>query len=189
VACGPGLSLSALSSLMPGHQLYGIDRSLEMLKLAAQNAAGAAGPPHLAHASALQLPFRDHMFDIVYATRFLHMFRDKTPVVRELRRVLRHRGGMIIEFYNRPYHVARYVAQRPSVPFEEYLYHFPTFAEVRGLVGRKARFIPLRLGGERWLRAVVGERRLRSFLARAWNRPFRPLIDEYFAVVDASDLA
>ena len=182
VACGPGLSLRHLG-LSSNHQLVGIDMSQKMLTTAADNIRGAGRAVGLARASAFQLPFRDATFDFVYATRFIHLFRDKTPVVREFMRVARPGATVVVEFYTRPFHLLSYVKQRPRIPLSEHLYHYPSLSEVRRVVGPDARFIPLRLGGERILRRMLGDTGVRRLLGSIWNTPAWPAVAEYFAVI------
>ena len=186
VACGPGLSLDHLSRHAGDVHLAGIDMSRDMLRLAAANVASAR-KPELAQASARQLPFRDASFDVVFATRFIHLFRKKASIVEELKRVTRPGGLVVVEFYGRPYHLLRYlsrvVTRRARVPIGEYLYHYPSVREVRRVMGTGIRFIPLRFGGERWLRRRLSEPRMRTLLARAWHPPLRFGLAEYFAVI------
>ena len=187
VACGPGLSLDYLSRRSEDVRLAGIDMSRDMLRLAAANVHATARRPELAQASARLLPFRDESFDAVYATRFIHLFRNKASLVEELKRVTRSGGLVIIEFYGRPFHLVRYVTRyltrRSRVPLSDYLYHYPSLAEVRRVMGPRARFIPLRFGGERLLRKGLSESRLRRLLDGAWNTPLRAGLAEYFAVI------
>jgi ubiquinone/menaquinone biosynthesis C-methylase UbiE len=182
VACGPGLSLSYLRHLSKGHQFVGMDASVEMLSLARKNNSGADGAPQLARGSAFQLPFADATFDVVYSTRFLHMFRDKSPIVKELCRVVKPSGLIAVEFYHRPYNMLRWVMERRPVPMTEWGYHFPSFNEVRGLMGAKAEIVPLRLGGERLVRSLVNESVVRRLLGMAWTPALRWSVDEYFAI-------
>lgn len=183
VACGPGLSLSYLSNVSDSRRLVAIDESADMLKRAVTNTAGASRRPLFARASARCLPFPDGAFDMLYATRFIHQFRDKTAVVDELRRVVHPGGFVVIEFYNRPYHVMRWLKERPRIPLDDFLYHYPGQSEVRGLVGDDAKIVPIRFGGERWLRAIVRPTGMRRMLLWAWHTPLRVAVDEYFAVV------
>jgi ubiquinone/menaquinone biosynthesis C-methylase UbiE len=181
VACGPGLSLEYLSRQPGGVRLAGIDSSGAMLRLAATNLERASHRPELAQASARHLPFQDESFDVVYATRFIHMFRHKGSVVDELKRVTRRGGLVVLEFYRRPYHLLHWVRRRESI--RNFLYHFPTLSEVRAVMGSDARYIPLRFGGERWLRRALSDSQLRPLLDGAWKTPLRGLIAEYFAVI------
>jgi SAM-dependent methyltransferase len=183
VACGPGLSLDYLSHQRAGHRLTGIDTSLDMLRQAALNLSSRPSKPALAQASARELPFSDGSFDLVYATRFIHLFRNKAALAMELQRVTRRSGLIVIEFYSRPYHLLRYLTRQSRVPFDEFLSHHPSLAEVRRVMGPKARFIPLRFGGERWLRRMLGESRLRRLLAAGRHAPLRAALSEYFAVI------
>jgi SAM-dependent methyltransferase len=182
-ACGPGLSLRYLTGLAPTDVVTGIDMAPSMLRLAQSNLSDAALPARLAQASAKELPFPDDAFDFVYATRFIHLFRSKKPVVSELLRVTRPGGLVAIEFYGRPFHLFSYVGHGATQPLGEYLYHYPTMREVHEAVGADAQFLPLRLGGERTLCRALSERSLRRLLHGAWRWPLRLGVAEYLAVI------
>lgn len=182
VACGPGLSLVHLGRMSRGDTLVGIDLSPGMLQGAAKNIRAAGGAPHLALASATGLPFDDGAFDIVYATRFIHIFTDKTAVLKELSRVVRDDGLLAIEFYGRPYHLIPFVLGRTRRPWRQFLWQHPTGSEVRRAMGGAVSFRPLRFGGERLLRSVLSDRTVRALLRRAWSSPLRLAVAEYFAV-------
>lgn len=50
---------------------------------------------------ALHLPFPDAAFDTVVCVRMVHHFEDAGPVIRELARVLRPGGSLVLEFANK----------------------------------------------------------------------------------------
>jgi SAM-dependent methyltransferase len=182
IACGPGLSLAHLARTHPRHQLVAIDRSAAMLAQSRDNINAAAGTPRLARASALRLPFEAQVFDLVFATRFIHIYRDQSKVLDELRRVLKPDGVLAIEFYGRPYHLLPFLSRRMNCPWRQFTWQYPTLANVRALMGDGMRIVPLRLGGERWLRRFLGERRLAFCLRHARHTPIQLLVAEYFAV-------
>jgi SAM-dependent methyltransferase len=182
VACGPGLSLAHLAGTGTQDALVGIDVSPEMLEGAARNISAAGGSPRLACASVTSLPFPDGAFDVVYATRFIHIFRTKDPVLQEMRRVVRDGGLMAIEFYARPYHLIPFLLRRTRRPWSQFLWQHPKVAEVRRLMGSETTFRPLRFGGERIVRYVLSDQTVRGLLRRAWSSPLRLAVAEYFAV-------
>jgi ubiquinone/menaquinone biosynthesis C-methylase UbiE len=182
IACGPGLTLTHLTRALPQHLLVAIDQSAAMLQQARENVAAAAGTPRVARATALRLPFASETFDIVYATRFIHIYPDQSKVIEELSRVLRPDGTLAIEFYGRPYHLLPFAARRMSCPWRQFQWQYPTLGKVRALMGGRPRVIPLRLGGERWLRRALGEPLLRFCLRYAPYTPLRLLVAEYLAV-------
>jgi SAM-dependent methyltransferase len=182
VACGPGLSLAHLAQIGQQDTLVGIDVSAEMLQGASRNINAAGGAPRLARASATGLPFAEGTFDLVYATRFIHIFTRKESVLQELRRVVRDGGLMAIEFYARPYHLIPYLIGRNRRPWSQFLWQHPTVADVHRLMGRDVSFRPLRFGGERILRSLVSDQSVRRLLRRAWSSPLRLAVAEYFAV-------
>ena len=122
------------------------------------------------------------VFDVVFATRFIHIFRDKSVALNELRRVLKPGGVMAIEFYGRGYYLLPFLAGRMNRPWQQFLWQHPTVAHVRKIMGEGTRFTALRLGGEQYLRRAVGNARVSALLKRAWRTPLRPLVAEYFAI-------
>ena len=181
VGCGNGLSLAHLGRAS-NHHLIGVDTSRKMLRTATQNVRTAGRALYLAQASATSLPFADASFDFVYATRFIHLFRDKKSVIDELIRVTRPGGTVVVEFYTRPYHVLAWLMQRGGRQFDEYLSHYPPRSEVRALVGPHSQYIPLRLAGERVLHTVLGDSTITRLLDYVWHTPLWPAVAEYFAV-------
>ena len=181
MGCGPGLSLSHLGRA-GGVELVGLDESPAMLRTASANIRATGARADLVRGSALQLPFADGTFDFVYATRFIHLFRDKEAVVREFQRVARPGG----DGRNRVLWQAVSSAGVPETAAEalpeRVLSHFPRLSEVRRLVGPAAQFIPLRLGGERVLRRMVDDNRMRRILSRIWPTTARLAVAEYLAV-------
>jgi ubiquinone/menaquinone biosynthesis C-methylase UbiE len=166
----------------PKDLVVGIDRSPAMLRQSQERVTAAGGTPRLARATALRLPFVSGAFDLVFATRFIHIYPDKTSVIEELRRVLRPGGLLVIEFYGRPYHLLAFVARRLTCPWRQLQSQYPTLAQVRKVMAHRPRIIPLRLGGERWLRRTLGEPPIRFCRQHAHGTPLQLLVAEYFAV-------
>lgn len=99
VGCGTGRGLSDLAPT--GARLIGSDASVDMLARATR--ACPDGPaPLLAAAHAQRLPFVDESFDTVVSLNFLHLFSLETQgqMVREMKRVLKPGGRLILEFDN-----------------------------------------------------------------------------------------
>jgi len=92
VAIGTGLNLPFYPAEV---QLTGIDFSPAMLELARQRADQLGSPVTLREADALDLPFPDECFDTVVATYALCAVPDEGRVVKEMSRVLRP-GGLLL---------------------------------------------------------------------------------------------
>jgi ubiquinone/menaquinone biosynthesis C-methylase UbiE len=100
VACGPGIVATALAAR--GVRMVGADLTMEMLRLAADasDGRGAAGDgPGIdrVRAEAGRLPFADSAFDFVVCRNAFHHFLDPAAVVREMARVTRSTGRVVIE--------------------------------------------------------------------------------------------
>jgi len=184
VGCGPGLTLQHVAQSHERRLVVGLDDEPVMLHRARETTHLAHNPVNLVRARVPRLPFGDATFDVVYATRFIHQFRDKAAVYAELSRIATPDGLVILEFYRRPYHAARFYAHSPDDDRTEFLTHSPSLAEVRTVVGPGAEYVPLRLAGSRLLCAFVGEQWTGWLAERAWRRPWRVLVDEYLTVVD-----
>ncbi len=95
VGCGTGALLHALSvsASLATACLTGIDPSPEMLEVALIK----LGPSvRLVQGSAEDLPFRDGTFDIVVSTSVFHYLRRPQQALREIGRVLRPSGRVVI---------------------------------------------------------------------------------------------
>lgn len=92
VAVGTGLNLPFYPSEI---ELTGIDLSSAMLAVARQRARQLGRPVDLREADALALPFPDASFDTVVCTFSLCAIPDEQAAVREMTRVLRP-GGLLL---------------------------------------------------------------------------------------------
>jgi SAM-dependent methyltransferase len=102
VGCGPAPLASRLS---PGSRYTGVDLVEEMLRSARARVGGAI----LVRANA-SLPFRDASFDAVVALGFIEYLDDIPAALRELRRVVRA-GGTVILSTPKRFHVDRLMVQ------------------------------------------------------------------------------
>jgi SAM-dependent methyltransferase len=88
--CGGGRTSAWLAE--QGAEVVGIDVSPELLRLARERVpSGSFSLGDLAE----PLPFEDGSFDLVVASLVMHYLRDWVPPLRELRRVLRA-GGVVV---------------------------------------------------------------------------------------------
>lgn len=88
----------------PQWQIVAIDLSENMLKVGANNvqAAGCQAQIWLEWVDAKQLPYNDAQFDLVIANSIVHHLPDPLPCLRELQRVLKPRGGILLRDLLRP---------------------------------------------------------------------------------------
>lgn len=94
LCCGTGAMGEALRRAMPNSQLFGVDLNEQMLSTLHKRRA------HLyscvERSAAESLPFGDRSFDIAAMSMAFHDLDDATVVARELRRVLRPGGELLL---------------------------------------------------------------------------------------------
>jgi SAM-dependent methyltransferase len=92
VGCGNGVYLAELARRGQAGNLIGVDMSAGMLRAARQRAHDAA----LIAADATALPFRDSSIDLTLAMHMLYHVREPGLAARELRRVTRPGGRLVV---------------------------------------------------------------------------------------------
>ncbi|MEX0941563.1 MAG: methyltransferase domain-containing protein [Pseudomonadales bacterium] len=93
VGCGTGELLVALKTLVPDVHAFGIDLSDEMLAMARAKLSDGV---ELALGAAEQLPFGNAHFDAVVSSNVFHYIRQPKAALREMQRVLKPGGQLII---------------------------------------------------------------------------------------------
>jgi ubiquinone/menaquinone biosynthesis C-methylase UbiE len=93
VGCGTGVLLHELRRLDPAVRVTGIDLAPAMLSLAAGKLCSKA---LLAVADAAALPFPAASFDLVVSTSSLHYWPDPVAGLREMARVVRPQGHVVV---------------------------------------------------------------------------------------------
>jgi len=88
VGNGTGYWINLLNQYTP--YLFGLDYSMGMLQQAKEQPA----PLKLARGSAIQLPYRDNSFDLLYSVDAIHHFVDHHAFVSEAFRVLKPGGAL-----------------------------------------------------------------------------------------------
>ena len=91
---GSGVSLGGLRR--PGRILLGVDASLRMLELAAEEHGPWGWAPRLACADAFRLPFRDGALDAVTIAFGMRNLRPRPGALAELARVLAPGGTLVV---------------------------------------------------------------------------------------------
>jgi SAM-dependent methyltransferase len=94
IGCGDGDL--AFDLWRRGARVCGIDLSPEMIAAAAAGARREKVPIAIAVGGAEQLPFAEAQFDLVIAVTILCLIPDAAPVFREIARVLRPGGRLVI---------------------------------------------------------------------------------------------
>ncbi|MEU0721795.1 class I SAM-dependent methyltransferase [Streptomyces lavendulocolor] len=93
VAVGTGLNLPHYPA---GAEVIGVDLSPEMLERARPRAAASPAAVTLVEASAMALPFSDAHFGTVVCTLALCCMSDERAAIREMHRVLRPGGRLLL---------------------------------------------------------------------------------------------
>ena len=93
VACGSGEVLQTLRRTYPSAGAVGIDISLEMLRVAKEKTVPDVP---FTSGSAVALPFPSETFDVVVSTSAFHYWHDPLPSLKELLRVLKPGGRLVI---------------------------------------------------------------------------------------------
>ena len=99
VGCGSGALLAAAAS--PDRQTLGVDVSMEWLVVARRMITAAGGEPELACALAEALPLRDASVACVAVLDVIEHVSDPSAVVREVNRVMRPGGVVVLATPNR----------------------------------------------------------------------------------------
>jgi ubiquinone/menaquinone biosynthesis C-methylase UbiE len=94
IACGAGFLLRAYRDA--GGDVYGVDLADAMLREAAKTLGPSVDPNHLIPADAAELPFDSGRFDLVTCKLAFHYFRHPTRVVKEMARVCRRSGRILL---------------------------------------------------------------------------------------------
>lgn len=133
VGTGPGQLVLKLARQQPDLKVEGVDTSADMITLAWQNAQreGLAGRVHFYVNTEETLPYHDQSVDLVISTLSMHHWDNAEAMVKELARVVRPGGQIMI-----------YDIQVPALPLDEIeqaLPHLP-------LADMQVERIPIRLG-------------------------------------------
>ena len=147
VGCGPGNIALKIAQRCPGLSVVGLDYSLNMVQEARRSAAeaGVESRTLFQQGSAAELPFADGTFDIVISNSVLHHLADPLKVFREMLRVAKPEGTILVRDLCRPsrlaypWHVRWYGRHYSGLMrklFEDSVRAAYTPDELAGLLGR-----------------------------------------------------
>jgi ubiquinone/menaquinone biosynthesis C-methylase UbiE len=104
IGTGSGLIPIMIHKKNPHQQIYAIDLSENMLKIAQRNAKkeGLESKIKFLLGDGKKLQFEDHFFDMVVSHHTLHHIPDPAPVLHEMVRVVKKEGMIIIRDLKRP---------------------------------------------------------------------------------------
>jgi ubiquinone/menaquinone biosynthesis C-methylase UbiE len=98
IGCGGGRTIQKLAAVAPNGKVYGVDHS-ETSVIASQNANQTSiksGHVEIRSGSVSQLPFADRMFDLAMAVETHFYWPDLQADLREILRVLKPGGTLVI---------------------------------------------------------------------------------------------
>lgn len=98
VGCGTGSALRRLAPRVPEGRLIGVDPTARMLEIAAERAEDDPNGHRieLLEGPAERLPLADAMADVVLALDVIDHFEDPAAGLREIRRVMRPGGHLVV---------------------------------------------------------------------------------------------
>lgn len=108
LGCGPGGIALKLARRLPELAVFGADYSLNMIRAARRAAAeqGLSGRARFFVADANRLAFPDATFDFVLSNSVLHHLHDPVRVLKEMARVVRPEGVVLVRDLRRPSRLA-----------------------------------------------------------------------------------
>lgn len=134
--CGTGCTIASLAGRFPGATLHGFDSSAQSVAVAAARQVPGAT---FRHGERCPLPYPDGSFDLVYSNGTFHHIpeAERLPWLRELRRVLKP-GGALVVFENNPFNPLMMQAMKRT-PFDADA--SPVAARALGSLLRRAGFL------------------------------------------------
>jgi len=126
IGCGGGRTVNTLAKIAAEGKVYGIDYS--EVSVAVSTSINKklidAGRVRILHASVDSLPFPDDMFNLVIAVESCHFWPDLVNNLKEIRRVLKPGGSVII--VNGIYRDERFEKRNSKVArMGDFTYHLP----------------------------------------------------------------
>lgn len=97
VGCGTGTWLAMVAGTdLPAGNLVGLDYSESMCRVAHGKGVGHEAPPVFLNGDSEHLPFADESFDVLTCSHSFHHYPHQANVIREMRRVLRPGGRLML---------------------------------------------------------------------------------------------
>jgi len=104
LGCGSGRNFTSIVNSGFNGELYGVDFSGEMLKLAKENAKKLKIKINLLKSDASKLEFEDNFFDKIICIATIHCIKTKKErnnTIKEMHRVLKSKGKLLITTWNK----------------------------------------------------------------------------------------
>ena len=104
LGCGTGTLALMVKRAEPAAEVVGLDADPDILEIAASKAEKAGVEIELDRGLSTELPYEDTSFDLVLSTLFFHHLtgEDKRRTAREVARILRPGGELLVVDYGRP---------------------------------------------------------------------------------------
>ncbi len=190
IGCGTGVNLQEIVKHPQEFNLYGMDISQTMLGQAVEKMSKTGRPTCLFLGSAFSLPLADSMFDVVFATRFIHQFshEDKKAIHSELLRVVKPGGIVIVEYYE--FSVAdwfeNYLGRKRHKTKDRFVSKYPTRRQVVDITGQSGR-VSLNFCGQRFFYQVFGKKLTTATTKMLGKFSIPGIINEYYVANTKSD--
>jgi ubiquinone/menaquinone biosynthesis C-methylase UbiE len=155
VGCGGGRTVNTLARIATEGQVYGIDYSQVSVAVSTSKNKRLIekGQVKILHASVDSVPFSDGMFDLVTAVESCYFWPDLTSNLKEIRRVLKTGGSVIL--VNAMYRDGRFEKRNSRLArIGDFAYYSPE--EFRGFL-RDAGYSSVRievLENKNWIAAI-----------------------------------
>jgi SAM-dependent methyltransferase len=155
IGCGGGRTVNTLAKIATEGKVYGIDYSQTSVAVSTSKNKKLIekGQVKILHASVDSLPFSDNMFDLATAVESYYFWPDLIDNLREIRRVLKSHGSVIL--VNAMYRDERFEKRNSRwARIGNFTYHLPE--EFRGFL-RDAGYSSVRievLENKNWITAI-----------------------------------
>jgi len=136
--CGTGRWVKSLYNNI--QNVFGLDYSLDMLRIPRSDNPNL----NMVNADAVDIPFKDNCFDLVFCVNAIHHFPDKVKFIDESKKILRD-GGTLAVFGVDP-HIDKdwYVYDFFDSVYENDLNRFPSLESLKQLL-EKERFLDIEI--------------------------------------------
>lgn len=126
--CGTGRWISSLDN--ENKKVFGLDYSFEMLKVSNHSKLNL----NVVNADAVNIPFKDNLFDLIFCVNAVHHFKDKVKFIRECKRTLSHNGTLTVFGVDPHIDKEWYVYNYFDSVYENDLKRFPSLEHLKDLL-------------------------------------------------------
>ncbi|MCU0343247.1 MAG: class I SAM-dependent methyltransferase, partial [Ignavibacterium sp.] len=129
--CGTGRWLSSLEG--DDKNIFGLDYSFDMMKIPKRNKLSF----NFVNADAVQFPFKDNFFNLIFCVNAIHHFPDKGKFIEECKRTLTSKGTIAV--FGVDPHIDKdwYVYDYFDSVYENDLKRFPSLESLKEILAAK----------------------------------------------------